>query len=188
LSFDLLCIATDDQNVITYAEKKILFVNTVSHEWLLPQLKCSVHHGGAGTLHAALRSGVPTIVTPVYLDQFCHSYVVNKLGVGKGFRASMKKLNYINLGLAIKAVQSEQIILCCKEVSTIIRKESGNEFVTKIVKERLDENRNAPDISKDKLQLYHPYILPELVMVSLEMIVIACILKFCLTREQNRFW
>ncbi|GFH59988.1 hypothetical protein CTEN210_16464 [Chaetoceros tenuissimus] len=181
LSFELLCIATDDQNVIAYAKNNILFVNAVSHEWLFPKLKCTVHHGGSGTTQAALRSGVPTIVTPVYLDQFCHSHVVNQLGVGTGFRVSMKKINYINLGLAIKAVQSEQITLRCKEVSTIIRKENGNEFITKIVKERLVENGNSPDASTAKLQLHQAYILPELVMVSLKMIMIACILKFCLT-------
>ena len=70
LSFELLCEATDDQDVILYAKKYILFVKAASHEWLLPLVKCIVHHGGAGTTQAALRSGVPSFITPVFLISF----------------------------------------------------------------------------------------------------------------------
>ena len=42
-----------------------LFVTCeVPHDWLLPQVAASVHHGGAGTTAAGLRAGVPTVVVP----------------------------------------------------------------------------------------------------------------------------
>ena len=49
VSLELLCEAIDDQDVISYAKKNILFVKAASHEWLFPLVKCIVHHGGAGT-------------------------------------------------------------------------------------------------------------------------------------------
>ena len=45
-------------------------VESVSHEWLFPQMKLVVHHGGSGTTGAALRAGVPSIVKPFFGDQF----------------------------------------------------------------------------------------------------------------------
>lgn len=54
------------------------------------QSAATVHHGGAGTSTAALRGGVPTIVTPVFRDQYDFSFVVQKLGIGVGFQAISK--------------------------------------------------------------------------------------------------
>ena len=41
-----------------------------SHQWLFPRCSCVVHHGGLGTTQAALRAGVPSVITPVFGDQF----------------------------------------------------------------------------------------------------------------------
>mmetsp|Transcript_7417 Transcript_7417/g.23283 ORF Transcript_7417/g.23283 Transcript_7417/m.23283 type:complete len:632 (-) Transcript_7417:87-1982(-) len=59
----------DLQELKEYAEKNVLFMKMAPHEWLFPQCKCCVHHGGIGTLQASLASGSPTIVTPVFADQ-----------------------------------------------------------------------------------------------------------------------
>merc|ERR1719309_439445 len=47
----------------------VLFVQSAPHEWLFPRCAVTVHHGGAGTTAAALRAGVPTVITPCGLDQ-----------------------------------------------------------------------------------------------------------------------
>ena len=44
-------------------------VRDVPHEWLFPRMRAIVHHGGAGTTGAALRAGVPSVVTPLGFDQ-----------------------------------------------------------------------------------------------------------------------
>ena len=36
----------------------------VPHDWLFPQMRAVVHHGGAGTTAAGLRAGCPTLVIP----------------------------------------------------------------------------------------------------------------------------
>ena len=40
------------------------------HDWLFPRTSLIIHHGGAGTSHAAARSGVPSVVVPFAGDQF----------------------------------------------------------------------------------------------------------------------
>ena len=57
-------------------------VKDVPHAWLFPRMAAVVHHGGAGTTAAGLRSGVPSIVTPVFGDQPFWGDRVARLGAG----------------------------------------------------------------------------------------------------------
>jgi UDP:flavonoid glycosyltransferase YjiC (YdhE family) len=59
-----------------------LAVHDVPHDWLLPRTRAVVHHGGAGTTGAALRSGVPSVVLPLGFDQPFWGRRVAALGVG----------------------------------------------------------------------------------------------------------
>merc|ERR1719464_891986 len=60
----------DPMGILDYCEKNVLFVDVAPHEWLFQRCAFTVHHGGAGTTQAAVRSGFPTIVTPFSFDQF----------------------------------------------------------------------------------------------------------------------
>jgi sterol 3beta-glucosyltransferase len=44
-------------------------VDFVPHDWLFPQMAAVVQHGGAGTMAACLRAGVPPVVIPFFGDQ-----------------------------------------------------------------------------------------------------------------------
>jgi sterol 3beta-glucosyltransferase len=57
-------------------------IDVVPHDWLFPQMAAAVHHGGAGTLGASMRAGLPTVVTPFMFDQFGWGGQVARLGVG----------------------------------------------------------------------------------------------------------
>lgn len=48
---------------------RMLVVHDVSHGALFPQMRCVVHHGGAGTTAEAARAGTPAVVLPVFADQ-----------------------------------------------------------------------------------------------------------------------
>src|SRR6478752_6844484 len=60
----------------------VFSVGDVDHRALFPRVDLIVHHGGAGTTAAALRSGVPQLVVPHIVDQFFHGRRIAELGVG----------------------------------------------------------------------------------------------------------
>ena len=107
LSQSMLEKSTEDADLISYAKKNILFVDKAPHEWLTPKMTAAVHHGGAGTTNASMRSGVPTIITPVFLDQFDHAYLVEQLGVGVGFSKQFQKISADELAAAITKVTND---------------------------------------------------------------------------------
>jgi sterol 3beta-glucosyltransferase len=47
----------------------ILPVGEVAHDWLMPRVTCVVHHGGIGTVAAALRAGRPQVIVWHMADQ-----------------------------------------------------------------------------------------------------------------------
>jgi UDP:flavonoid glycosyltransferase YjiC (YdhE family) len=47
----------------------MLAVDSIPHDWLFPQVRAVVHHGGAGVTAQALRAGVPAVVVPFLGDQ-----------------------------------------------------------------------------------------------------------------------
>jgi sterol 3beta-glucosyltransferase len=56
-------------------------IGHVPHAWLLPRVAVAVHHGGAGTTHAAARAGVPSVVVPFAADQFFWADRLRALGI-----------------------------------------------------------------------------------------------------------
>ncbi len=57
-------------------------LDAAPHSWLFPRMAAVVHHGGAGTVAAGLRAGVPSILVPFAGDQPFWARQVEKLGVG----------------------------------------------------------------------------------------------------------
>jgi sterol 3beta-glucosyltransferase len=51
------------------ASEQVFVSGFVPHDWLFPRCAAIVHHCGAGTTHAALASGTPSIPVPFTLDQ-----------------------------------------------------------------------------------------------------------------------
>lgn len=47
----------------------VLVRPAVPHADVLPRCSAAVHHGGAGTVHAVLRAGLPSVVVPFLADQ-----------------------------------------------------------------------------------------------------------------------
>jgi UDP:flavonoid glycosyltransferase YjiC (YdhE family) len=62
----------------------VLALESAPHDWLFPRVAAVVHHGGAGTTAAALRAGVPGLVTPFIADQRFWGQRLNALGAGLG--------------------------------------------------------------------------------------------------------
>jgi vancomycin aglycone glucosyltransferase len=59
-----------------------LVIGAVPHQKLFSRVVAVVHHGGAGTTHAAARAGVPQVIVPHILDQYSWARRVAHLGLG----------------------------------------------------------------------------------------------------------
>lgn len=55
-------------------------IGDTPHDWLFPRCALVVHHGGAGTAHAAARAGVPSVILPFAGDQFFWARRLEELG------------------------------------------------------------------------------------------------------------
>jgi sterol 3beta-glucosyltransferase len=60
----------------------VYLLETAPHAWLFPRMAAVVHHGGAGTVGAGLRAGVPNVVVPFTSDQPFWGRRVTALGAG----------------------------------------------------------------------------------------------------------
>merc|ERR1712232_1336878 len=98
--------AEADAELLLYAQQNILVVETCDHLRLFPACCCLVTHGGMGTLASMLRSGKPSIVTPVWWDQTFSADRVAALGTGKR-------------GLHFGKVPGENLATLIDEVTTV---------------------------------------------------------------------
>jgi len=59
----------------------VFYLQEAPHDWLLPRCAAVIHHGGAGTCHAALHAGTPQVLCPLHYDQPFWARRMNSLGV-----------------------------------------------------------------------------------------------------------
>ncbi|MFV0430337.1 MAG: glycosyltransferase [Arachnia sp.] len=65
-------------------EDNVLGVGSLPHEWLFSRMAAVIHHGGAGTTHAALRAGVPAGIVSHMGDQPYWGRRLSALRLGVG--------------------------------------------------------------------------------------------------------
>lgn len=61
---------------------EVLKIEEAPHDWLFPRVRAIVHHGGAGTVAAAVRAGRPSITIPFFSDQPFWGRRLEVLGAG----------------------------------------------------------------------------------------------------------
>ncbi|MBX9689687.1 MAG: glycosyltransferase [Candidatus Obscuribacterales bacterium] len=100
-------------------------LSEVPHEWLFRKVSAIVHHGGAGTTAAALRSGVPNIVVPFGVDQPFWGSRVAALGVGPK-PIPHARLSVDKLTIALQTAVSDQAMRTrAADLGTLLRAEDG---------------------------------------------------------------
>lgn len=83
----LICSGVLDVHDAPGAEHALI-VPSVHHASVFPRCRAIVHHGGAGTTAASVRSAVPTVVLWVGADQPVWARQIERLGVGAAQRFS----------------------------------------------------------------------------------------------------
>jgi sterol 3beta-glucosyltransferase len=108
-------------------------VRDVPHEWLFPRMRAIVHHGGAGTTGAALRAGVPSVVTPLGFDQPYWGARVAALGVGPE-PVPRRRLTALRLAQAIdRAVRDGEMRSRAAALGERLRAERGIDAAAQII-------------------------------------------------------
>ena len=126
LRIELLLKSDKDRELYDYATQRVLFLRSAPHDWLFPHCSLTVHHGGAGTTAAALRSGVPTVVTPCIADQFDNAALVRAAGCGIGFSKPLRKTTASQLADAmIRCLDGGSWSGNCRRVADALAREDG---------------------------------------------------------------
>lgn len=64
------------------AGNDVLHVSSAPYAWLLPRCSMMMCHGGAGVVNAALRAGIPVVISPLMGDQFFWAELLEAKGLG----------------------------------------------------------------------------------------------------------
>jgi sterol 3beta-glucosyltransferase len=78
----------------------------VPHAWLYPRSSAIVHHGGAGTTGAAVRSGVPSLIVPLGFDQQFWGGRLHAMGVSPS-PINRRDLTATSLAAAITRMRTD---------------------------------------------------------------------------------
>jgi sterol 3beta-glucosyltransferase len=111
----------------------ICYLHEVPHDWLFPRCSLVVHHGGAGTTAAGLRSGKPNVVVPFAADQPFWARRVKALGAGPE-PIPVRKLTVDSLAAALtRALTDESIRRRAEVVGEKIRAEDGTGEAVRLI-------------------------------------------------------
>jgi UDP:flavonoid glycosyltransferase YjiC (YdhE family) len=110
-------------------DENVVYLDAVPHDWLLPQCKAVIHHGGAGTTSAGLRAGIPNIVVPFTADQPFWGKRVHAIGAGPK-PVYVNKLSVENLTHVIVEAEDEALR---KRVQAVGQRIGGEDGVSRAV-------------------------------------------------------
>lgn len=103
------------ENVPSQLPSNVLHSRFAPFRQLLPLCACFVHHGGIGTVAAALESGCPQLVLPLAWDQPDNAARVERLGVGISLRSNRR--NSQSIADAVKRLMSQEFRDNCRLVA-----------------------------------------------------------------------
>jgi UDP:flavonoid glycosyltransferase YjiC (YdhE family) len=108
--------STDFSNVPHFEHVKV--VGAVNYATIFPQCRAVVHHGGAGTLAAGLRAGIPQLVLWTLPDQPFFAAQLKRLKVGSGRRFSTTTEK--TLAADLRRILASQYRVRARELATRI--------------------------------------------------------------------
>ena len=107
------------------------------HTDLLPRCLAAVHHGGAGTTHSALWSGVPSLVIPHLADQFFFGSELARRGLGLR-PLPRRELSVDKLARGLKQLQVDVTLReRAASVSAQVRQEQGLEVAISAIESKI---------------------------------------------------
>ncbi|WP_108660914.1 glycosyltransferase [Acuticoccus kandeliae] len=114
-------------------------VRHVDHQRLLKHCVAAVHHGGAGTTHATISAGLPTLVCSFAVDQPFWGERLKRLGVGD--HVPFKSLTRAQLVKRLGALLEPETAARAQRLGGNVRSENGLATIVDYIEEKLP---NAP--------------------------------------------
>lgn len=111
----------------------IYLCDSLPHDWLFPQMRAIVHHGGAGTTATTIRAGVPAVVLPLYGDTHFWGRQVQILGLGPK-PIPRDQLNVDSLAAALKqALEDQRMRERAQHMASLLQQERGCETASALI-------------------------------------------------------
>jgi hypothetical protein len=114
-----------------------LLTEVLSHDWLFPQCLAVLHHGGTGTVAAALTSGKPQIISPVMFDQNMWAEHLDWVGVAYQV-SSPGKMTAERLSQALDFVKNENVQKRVFELRKDVANENGLKTTVDVIRRTLN--------------------------------------------------
>jgi sterol 3beta-glucosyltransferase len=118
----------------------ILTIGDIPHSWLFPRVAAVVHHGGAGTVAAALRAGVPAVAVTGIVDQPFWGHRLHTLGAAT---EPLRRIALTEDALAdaiTTAVHQPRYRQCAQHVSRLLASEDGESTAVDAITTYLDHH------------------------------------------------
>jgi sterol 3beta-glucosyltransferase len=119
----------------------IISVKSAPHTLLFPLAKGIVHHGGVGTMAAALKSRKPQLIIPFSVDQPFWANRLYKMGYSLK-PLSEKTLTQKDLENRFVEMGNEVNISKAKEIGKLIEKENGTNNAVKYLEDVFELSKN----------------------------------------------
>jgi len=116
----------------------MFYLDAVPHDWLLPQCKMIIHHGGAGTTSAGLRAGIPNVVVPFTADQPFWGKRIHAVGAGPK-PVYVNRISVENLTKTIVEAEDETIRKRVQAIGQSIRFENGVQYAIGLMEAILNQ-------------------------------------------------
>jgi sterol 3beta-glucosyltransferase len=101
----------------------LYIVRSINHEWLLPQCKAAIIHGGVGTVAASLKARIPLVIVSIFADQPWWGKLIEKRELGA--HLPFKKLTTKKLSATLNLVLSPERTTNAQTIGAAINREDG---------------------------------------------------------------
>jgi UDP:flavonoid glycosyltransferase YjiC (YdhE family) len=119
----LVCAGFSDFSNVPHFEH-VKVVGAVNYAAIFPACRAVVHHGGAGTLAAGLRAGVPQVILWTLPDQPLFGAAVKRLKVGTARRLSSTTQK--SLVADLRTILAPQYVARAREIATRMSKPAAS--------------------------------------------------------------
>ena len=94
-------------------------IGEVNQQALFKRVAAAVHHGGAGTTHAAARAGAPQVLIPQHYDQHYWAGRIRQLGIGTAHTTGTPTVD--SLTRALEQILQPDVAGCARSIAGKVR-------------------------------------------------------------------